>query len=66
MTRCLRSIDTVEAESREQVELLSRSSLIFLLYVDIGLSVHDDPVQLAYAGDQLTLVLSGLDMMHLG
>jgi len=34
--------------------------------VNTGLNVHEDPVQLAYAGNQLTLILSGLDMMHLG
>ncbi|CAH3108693.1 unnamed protein product [Pocillopora meandrina] len=31
-----------------------------------GLSIHDEPVQLACAGDHSTLVLSGLDMMHVG
>ncbi|XP_078363300.1 HBS1-like protein isoform X2 [Oculina patagonica] len=30
------------------------------------LSIHDDPVQLAYAGDHMTMTLSGLDMIHLG
>ncbi|XP_022777846.1 HBS1-like protein, partial [Stylophora pistillata] len=31
-----------------------------------GLSIHEEPVQLACAGDQSTLILSGLDMMHVG
>ncbi|CAH3021010.1 unnamed protein product [Porites evermanni] len=31
-----------------------------------ALSIHDEPVQLACAGDHVTLTLSGLDMMHVG
>lgn len=29
-------------------------------------TIHDEPVQLACAGDHVTLTLSGLDMMHVG
>lgn len=31
-----------------------------------ALSIHDEPVQLACAGDHVTLTLTGLDMMHVG
>lgn len=31
-----------------------------------ALTIHDEPAQLACAGDHVTLTLSGLDMMHIG
>ena len=31
-----------------------------------ALTIHEEPVQLACAGDHVTLTLSGLDMVHVG
>ena len=63
------SLVASQAATKASTELFvhfSKEGYMFVYCFHSGLSIHDEPVQLACAGDHSTLVLSGLDMMHVG
>ena len=53
-----------EVKTKIYIDLFSYSCLYY--FSSSAFTIHDEPAQLACAGDHVTLTLSGLDTMHVG
>ena len=53
-----------EIKSKMSIGLFFSPYLFY--FSSSAFTIHDEPIQLACAGDHVTLTLSGLDTMHVG